>query len=137
MEKDIAKISKIGQECFPDSDVSEHKTRERIFRGHKFIVAEISQETVGFLDYTLKPTSIRVMGLATKKSERGKGVGSELLAKAIHIAKKKGKLFVELRVAARNIRALNLYKKLGFLVAGRKARRDGRAVYRMIRAFET
>ncbi|MFH1470990.1 MAG: GNAT family N-acetyltransferase [Candidatus Micrarchaeota archaeon] len=134
---DVAAITEIGKECFPASDISEEKTLSRISRGHVIFICEIEGKMAGFSDILLGLTRASVSGIATRKEFRGLGIATSLLEHSISLAKKTGKLSVSLRVAARNLRALNIYEKLGFSVVKRKARRDGRIVYTMVRNFET
>lgn len=136
-ESDIPRIVEIGKENFPESNVSESGVVRRLSKGHLVFVAELGGKLAGFIDLKLGLTGALISGLATGRGFRGKGIGTALLEHAVSFARKKGKLEVELRVAARNLRALNLYKKHGFVVLGRKTRKDGRVVYRMARPFET
>jgi [ribosomal protein S18]-alanine N-acetyltransferase len=133
---DIREIVEIGKRNFPASDISEAKMLERITRGHFLFVAEFGGEIAGFIDIKFGISRAHISGLATKPGFRGKGVGGALLAHAVEVAKKKGKQHITLRVAAKNQRALNLYRKQGFIVLGRK-KRAGVILYRMVRRFET
>lgn len=135
--EDVPDVSRIGGQSFPGSDVSEEKTISRLKAGHVIFIAEMEGEIAGFIDTKLALTSVRVLGFATDSRFRGKGVGTALLEHAIRFARDSGKISVRLRVAARNLRALNLYRKLGFIVIKRRARIDGRAIYTMARNFET
>ena len=135
-EDDIPKIVEIGRANFPDSNISEMRMLHRLSRGHSLFVAEIDAEVVGFIDIKLGISGALISGLATRPGLRGMGVGTALLGHAMDFAKKHGRLEIELRVAARNLRALNLYKKHGFVVLNRKVRKGGMVIYRMLWSFE-
>lgn len=61
----------------------------------------------------------RMLGIALIQEGRGKGLGEILMRKGMELAKAEldCELFI-LQVAEENIRARNLYKKLGFVEAG-------------------
>lgn len=56
--------------------------------------------------------------VATEPAGRGKGLASGLVGLAIHHARRRGFQQVALEVYRSNLSALNLYRKLGFVVAG-------------------
>jgi ribosomal protein S18 acetylase RimI-like enzyme len=58
------------------------------------------------------------LGMGVLKAHRGKGIGKQLLSKAIAHAKKIGLEKIELNVYTSNIVAIELYKKFGFKQAG-------------------
>jgi ribosomal protein S18 acetylase RimI-like enzyme len=102
----------------------------------KFIVGQnLSQyfaiedgEVVGWCDIIPKSyeglTHVGVLGMGILKEYRGKGLGTQLLEKAIEHAKLNGIEKVELDVYESNLSAVALYKKLGFTVEGK--RKNGR-----------
>ena len=64
------------------------------------------------------------LGMGVVALQRGKGIGSSLLAKAIEHAFANGVTRIEMEVFASNQRAIQLYQKFGFIIEGtkRKAR---------------
>ncbi len=134
---DFPEIVRMGNRSFPYSGISEQKILERAGRGHVIFIALIDGKPVGFIDLKIGAFGARVTGLATDQPFRGVGIGTALLEHSVEFSRHIGKLSVKLRVAARNLKALNLYRKLGFIVVSRRARKDGRAVYTMERKFET
>lgn len=59
-------------------------------------------------------------GMAILKSEWGQGLGKKILSELITFAKQAGYEVLELEVAADNTSAVNLYKKMGFVVYGER-----------------
>ena len=55
-----------------------------------------------------------VLVLYVEEGYRGRGLGSEVLAKTIDVAQKRGLNFVTLSVSSDNITAFHLYSKCGF-----------------------
>lgn len=60
-------------------------------------------------------------GIAILKSEWGQGLGKKILTELIAFAKQAGYELLELEVASTNTSAINLYKKLGFVVYGERS----------------
>lgn len=61
-------------------------------------------------------------GIAVLRSEWGQGLGKKILSELISFAKEAGYEFLELEVAASNLTAVSLYKKMGFVVCGERPR---------------
>jgi len=59
-------------------------------------------------------------GIAILKSEWGQGLGKKILSELIAFAKQAGYESLELEVAANNKTAVDLYKKMGFVVYGER-----------------
>lgn len=59
-------------------------------------------------------------GIAILKSDWGQGLGKKILTELIKFAKQAGYELLELEVASTNTTAINLYKKLGFVVYGER-----------------
>lgn len=77
------------------------------------------------LSYVLDKKKTRhraTFGMAMLKSEWGNGLGKKILSELIAFAKQAGYEFLELEVAATNTTAVNLYKKMGFVVYGERPR---------------
>jgi ribosomal protein S18 acetylase RimI-like enzyme len=82
-----------------------------------------------------------VVALAVMPDRRGSGIGSQLLRHAVRVASAKGHRRVTLDVGARNVGALRLYQRHGFLTVSehqRPAMRGWAAAtsFRMERAVE-
>ncbi len=58
--------------------------------------------------------------VSVKKDYRGQGIGTKLLAQAEALARERRIRRLELEVFAKNSQAINLYKRLGYEVEGRR-----------------
>ena len=95
-----------------------------------YLVALYDGHTIGYVDFTENKKSIRVMGLAVLEEFQGNGIGKALLKEAIRFARKVKKENVHLLVSADNMKALNMYGKLGFKSAGKLNRKlYGKTIY--------
>jgi len=70
-------------------------------------------------------------GVVVRDDYQGKGLGTFLTRAILRVAKRAGIRTVDLFVQANNIRALRLYKRFGFTVAG-STRRGGTVIYYMV-----
>ena len=72
-------------------------------------------------------------GIALSKDFRGRGIGEALMKETIELARKRmsGLEMIQLKAFDYNERALELYKKLGFVVVGRvpRANKEGKDYY--------
>lgn len=91
-------------------------------KGLPNLVALHDGKVIGWCDVSssdrpvLKHTGVVGMGII--KEFRDKGIGTLLLSTAIAAAKERGLTRIELTVREENVRAIALYKKLGFEVEG-------------------
>jgi len=90
----------------------------------ELLVAESNQEIVGFIHqvFFLDPVhaglNSYITSLFVKESHRKKGIGSQLLKKAVENAKKKGVIEVHVDTEENNARAIEFYLKREFKKAG-------------------
>ena len=83
----------------------------------QLLAVDENDEVVGWCDIVPReeyPSRIGFIGVGLMPEYRGRGVGGELMIKAMEIARQRG--FDEIRLDCRrsNERAIRLYKKLGF-----------------------
>ena len=88
-----------------------------------FIVAELNGKIIGNLDLvkyggTPKTAHVRYLDMAIVDGYRSIGVGSALMDYSIGWAREKGLEKIILEVFSPNVRAINLYKKFGFVIEG-------------------
>lgn len=88
-----------------------------------FIIATIDGKIVGNLDLVKygrwqKTSHVRYLDMAVLDGFRSVGVGSALMDYSIEWAKSKGFEKIILDVFSSNERAVNLYKKFGFVIEG-------------------
>lgn len=127
----IARIP--GRLASVPSELKDEIFRERIIRlndggAGKFIVIEANGEMVGHA--LLEPLKLAVtshvvdLTIAVHEGFQGMGFGKKLLSHLIDWARSNPKVErVELRVRSSNTRAIELYKKLGFIEEGRMIKR--------------
>lgn len=106
------------------------KTISALLKSKKgvYLVAEVDNEIVGhgFLEplHLNAISHVADLTLAVHEGWQGKGVGSLLLEELIKWAHKSKNIEkIELQVRASNRRAISLYKKMGFMVEGRRKKR--------------
>jgi ribosomal protein S18 acetylase RimI-like enzyme len=95
---------------------------DHIQRGHPQFVAVSAGEVVGWCDVTPKERPIYahagVLGIGLLPRFRGQGIGTNLIRSTLAATRTIGLHRVELTVRENNTRAIELYKKAGFVVEG-------------------
>jgi ribosomal protein S18 acetylase RimI-like enzyme len=94
----------------------------QIKRGNPHLVAVTEGEVVGWCDVTPKDRPIYahvgILGMGLLPPLRGRGLGTALMHHALAAAKAFGFHRVELTVRENNLRAIELYKRVGFEIEG-------------------
>jgi len=124
-EKDIAVLKDLFLQ-FSEWPLQRGQTLRRIVKetDSELLVAESNQEIVGFIHqvFFLDPVHAGlnscITSLFVKQPHRKKGIGSQLLKKAVENAKKKGVIEVHVDTEENNVRAIDFYQKHGFKKAG-------------------
>ncbi|MEI8329762.1 MAG: GNAT family N-acetyltransferase [Chlamydiia bacterium] len=118
-----------GYFCSQPSELSEENVRQTIESSHGiYFVAEKEGSLVGhaFLEI-LNLQSLRhvaQLNIVVHKGYQEKGIGTQLMERIIEWAKQSGTVEkIELNVRASNVRAIALYKKMGFFEEGCLKRR--------------
>jgi ribosomal protein S18 acetylase RimI-like enzyme len=100
--------------------------RGNMAKGTPQLLATSADRVVGWCDVNpvQRPTMRHsgVLGIGLLGEYRGRGLGEKLMLKTLEAAHRFGLSRVELSVRHDNVRALGLYRKLGFEVEGRKRR---------------
>jgi len=100
--------------------------RGNMAKGTPQLVATSADRVVGWCDVNpvQRPTMRHggVLGIGLLGEYRGRGLGEKLMLMTLEAAHRFGLSRVELSVRHDNVRALGLYRKLGFEVEGRKRR---------------
>ncbi|MBD1223506.1 GNAT family N-acetyltransferase [Virgibacillus halodenitrificans] len=88
---------------------------------NELILAVLAEEIVGVLQITFTPYltyqggwRATIEGVRTNKFLRGKGIGTQMIEWAIHLAKERGAHVVQLTTDKQRPEALEFYKRLGF-----------------------
>lgn len=111
-----------------DTNIESQKTKIKSILNKKnniIIIAEFNEKIIGNIDFKSNPERKRIkhrgeFGMSVLPSWQGKGLGKLLLKTLIEWCKQKDNEIekIELRVVKKNLPALNLYKKLGFIEEG-------------------
>lgn len=139
-EKELDQLQKIGKLTFfetfsagnGEDDMNDYLevnfskeklTAEYASDNSEFYFAASGQNIIGYLKVNFgdgqtelrDENSIEIQRIYVLNSFQRKGVGLQLLEKSIQIAKDKNAAFIWLGVWEENIRAINFYKKFGFI----------------------
>jgi ribosomal protein S18 acetylase RimI-like enzyme len=97
-----------------------------ISSGNPHVVAVDGERVVGWCDIKRETIAIYAhegsLGMGVLDEYRGRGLGERLLRTALDAARTQGFERVSLSVYARNTRAFELYRKVGFAVEGTRVR---------------
>lgn len=108
-------------EYYSDNKQARERLQQKLtaqldMQGARFLVAEHNGRVIGYVGVCLESDELAIMkGLFVDIEQQGKGVGGDLLSRAIEGAKPRA---VELKVLEGNIRARELYEKYGFEQVG-------------------
>lgn len=91
----------------------------------EWFIAKIDQKVIGFAGIKKVLDEADIMNLAIHKDYRTQGFAYTLLNYLITIAKEKNITKLQLEVNEKNIPAINLYKKLKFVIVGRRKKYYG------------
>jgi RimJ/RimL family protein N-acetyltransferase len=91
------------------------------------LVAIAAGEVVGVLSISESAFGFGEIGMMVAADRRGRGVGTALVAAAIDWARSRGLHKLVLGVFPQNQAAVGLYRKVGFVEEGRRARHIRRA----------
>jgi len=119
---DIDQIIEIERICFsmPWSKASYEKELENKLAYYQ--CAEESGELLGYMGMWRILNECHITNVAVLPQYRKMGVATKLINKMIEICKCSEITQMTLEVRETNIPAINLYKKFGFLVAGKRPR---------------
>jgi len=115
------KISECYYSMKLDLNSYKHKKEPRIEReSFRFKERNIEivheNEVLGKVTWDSVESGKTNLGIEVTRAHRGKGLGTALMAKALHRLKTEGVKLVELGVDGNNLAALKLYRKFGFEV---------------------
>ena len=120
-EKYIKDIYAIERESI---DVAWSESQLRDLIGRENVIARVGLldcVPVCYYSFNIIFDEGEINNLSVKKSERGKGIGNLLMKDMISVAKIRNLQSLTLEVNENNEIAINLYKKFGFEVEGRRA----------------
>lgn len=97
---------------FKEEDIKMPEDEEKC--GMIIYIAEVLNKIIGKVHLEVSGDIGGIYGLGVTPDYRGKGYGREILMGAIEMLKGRNKMEIMLQVAAKNNKALNLYKSCGF-----------------------
>jgi len=124
---DIPAVREIDRLSFP-LPWSERTYRFELLENDSahLLVAEATHlrehQVIGHVGFWIIVDEAHISTLAVHPDFRGNAIGGQLLAQALHHARKLGATLATLEVRNSNLAAICLYKKFGFQVVGRRKR---------------
>jgi ribosomal-protein-alanine N-acetyltransferase len=118
---DLDAVVAIESDSFPRPWTRDHFIAELDSPRSFPLVARAEDGTVaGYLCPTLVLDESEILDVAVRRDCRGRGIGRALVAHAIADLGKRGARIVALEVRISNTSAIDLYRRLGFMVVGRR-----------------
>jgi [ribosomal protein S18]-alanine N-acetyltransferase len=120
---DIPQVLEIERASFalPWSENAFRKELTENAQAH-FFVAEENDRVVGILGYWYIIDECHISTIAVHPDWRQRGIGQEILVAALSHSLSLGAIMATLEVRPSNLAAIELYKKFGFEVVGRRKR---------------
>lgn len=114
-KEDLSSLESIENSVFSKFDypLNRRNFSYHIKKEHIFVILE-NDNICGYILFFEYKNSIRIYSIAVSMEFSGLGYGTKLIKYVIEIATNKSKNIM-LEVKVDNIKAINLYKKLGFL----------------------
>lgn len=114
--EDLGKVEELTNRFFSYAYFNRDMIAYKLNRGFTYLIAEMNNRVVGFIDMKIHKKDAKIMGIAVDDSYMEMGIGSALLESALELAKKRGRSSVLLKVEQCNENAINFYKMHGFNV---------------------
>ncbi len=106
----------VHKECFAEEAMTEGIFMEEVEGSSRvYFVAIDGEKVVGYAGAWNTGTDYSIISVAVTESYRKNGIALRLLNRLVTDAKKKEIYSVSLEVSEKNIPAINLYKKVGFI----------------------
>ncbi len=119
-EKDVEKILKIEKQSFTTPWTDEMITETLLSPLYKGFVIEENNVLLGYIMLYSVLDEVHILNLAVDPDCRGRGYASQLIHYIIEHYSKRGVSYFFLEVRDSNIRAIKLYKMLGFEIKGKR-----------------
>ncbi|MGM0379414.1 MAG: ribosomal protein S18-alanine N-acetyltransferase [Bacillota bacterium] len=114
---DIRQVIEIEKKCFEDCwSIDAFVYEIMVNKNSYYYVYQKDGIIIAFIGSRLFNKHIHITNLAVDPENQNKGIATELINHIILIAKNKKKKKVCLEVRYSNKKAINLYKKLGFII---------------------
>lgn len=106
----------------PSLEMSREFVKENIAGDWPHVIAIVDNRVVGWCDissiHRQVAEHVGSLGIGVLDAFRGIGIGRALMQAALEAAKDKGLTRIELTVRENNKKAIELYKKIGFVIEG-------------------
>jgi ribosomal-protein-alanine N-acetyltransferase len=145
-EADVADLCAILEAAFPPAQRptapvdTEHSIREELARpwSHVWVARGPDDRALGFLVFWHVADEIHVLNVAVDPAYRRRGVGRELMSKAIEFGRSRRVRHLLLEVRRSNAAAIALYRSLGFyaMAVRRAYYSDGEDAVEMVGLFD-
>lgn len=114
---DIPVLCAIDKVCFPQHHVDSVARFEHLLNGREYqiIIALQNNRPIGKAHLRWQNKGATLSDIAILPEQQGKGLGTALIAHCINQALSEGKPHLNLDVETHNLRALDLYTRLGFV----------------------
>lgn len=116
----LSEVYSIEEKCFPEPWSKAQFKQELRSTLSKYFVAKSDDRIVGYVGVMFITDEAHLTTIAVCPDWQHKGIGSMLLLKAADLAIERGMRIITLEVRVSNETAINMYKKFGFEVAGRR-----------------
>jgi ribosomal protein S18 acetylase RimI-like enzyme len=115
---DILTLCALDEVCFPNHHGNLIERFQHVLnaREHQVLVALKDNKPIGKAHLRWQDTDTTLSDIAILPAEQGKGYGTALIAHCINLALTEGKPFLNLDVETHNLKALELYTRLGFTI---------------------
>ncbi|EGQ25560.1 ribosomal protein S18-alanine N-acetyltransferase [Mammaliicoccus sciuri] len=116
---DITSVASIEREAFATpwtEEIFEHELAGNEYS--HYIVAELDGEIIGHCGMWIVLDECHITNVAVRSSLRGKGIGEDLMRKAMELCRLNEVRTMTLEVRVSNEPARSLYRKLGFQEGG-------------------
>ena len=114
----IKDIAATEAECFSEPWSEEAVTDFLSYPYNGVLVCTTDGDFSGYVTYTNICAEVQIANVATKNEFRRCGVGSALMDALIDLSKKEKAEVITLEVRSKNVPAISLYEKYGFVTVG-------------------
>lgn len=120
-EADLTQVMAIEQKSFVDPWTLQSFYREIQENPYsRYLVAYRQERLVAYIGGWLITDQLHITNLAVDPQERGNGLAKKLLDELVRLSRKEGINKATLEVRVSNDAAINLYRKNGFAIVGRR-----------------
>lgn len=117
-DRDVPAVARLEEEAF-SMPWSEQALLESLHNGHSiFLVADADGEVAGYMGLYTVLDEADVTNVAVFQKYRRQGIGRQLLASMMELAREQGICVMNLEVRAGNVAAIALYEQMGFVKLG-------------------